>query len=204
MEGTQQAMNAKARMRGHVEKKMEEGEQARKRKRGEEKEEKGEVVSDKMNVEGDKMIEGARGKRKRGESEDDDVMNRAKSGSIGQVSAEETMKIVTKLEREERKRKSDDGGAQDVDDVEVGGYAVNEKVMNGEAEGWRGGEVDGDELDPELAKMGRKEELEFLVNKQDISEFWMYEEPVSSSRRRRGVVEGWRADDKGGRFVSCN
>ena len=100
-------------------------------KKGEEKEEKGEVVSDKMNVEGDKMMEEAREKKKkRGESESDDVMKRAKCSSSGQVSAEETMKILRKLEREERKRKRHDGGAHDVDDVEVAGYAVNEEVMN--------------------------------------------------------------------------
>ena len=105
MEGTQKAMNAKARMREYVGKKMEEDEQARKRKKGGEKEEKGEVVSDKMDVEGDKMMEEAREKKKRGESEDDDVMKRAKRSFSGQVSAEETMKILRKLEREEQQRK---------------------------------------------------------------------------------------------------
>ena len=59
----------------------------------------------KVNVEGDKMMEVAREKRKRGESADDDVMKRAKSSYSGQVSAEETMKILRKLKREERKRK---------------------------------------------------------------------------------------------------
>ena len=103
IEGTHKAMNAKARMREYVEKKIEEDEHAKKSKKGEEKEEKGEVVSDKMNVEGDNMMEEAREKRKRGESEDDDVMKRAKSSSSGQVSAEETMKILRKLEREELK-----------------------------------------------------------------------------------------------------
>ena len=95
------------------------------------------------------------------------------------------MKILRKLEREERKRKRDDGGAQDVDDVEVAGYAVNEVVMSGEAEGWGGGEVDGDELDPEQVKIGRKEELDFMVKKLDMFEFGTHEEAVSSSRRRR-------------------
>ena len=103
-----------------------------KRKKGDE-EEKGEVVCDKMNVEGDETRE----KRKRGEVEYDDVMKRAKSSSSGQVkvSAEETMKILRKLEREERKRKRDDG-AQDVDDVEVAGFVVNAEVMNGEVPRW--------------------------------------------------------------------
>ena len=76
-------------------------------------------------VEGDKMMEEAREKRKRGERENDDVMKRAKSSCSGQVSAEETMKILKKLEREEGKRKRDDRGAQDVDDAEVAGYAMS-------------------------------------------------------------------------------
>ena len=91
-------------------------EQARKKKGDEE--EKGGVVCDKMNVEGDKTMEETREKRKRGDSEDNDVMKRGKSSLSGEVSAVETMKILRKLEREEWKRKRDDGGAQDVDDVE--------------------------------------------------------------------------------------
>ena len=83
---------------------MEEDEHARKRKKGDE-EEKGEVVCEKTNVEVDETMEETREKRKRGEVEDDDVMKRAKSSSSGQVSAEETMKILRTLEREERKRK---------------------------------------------------------------------------------------------------
>ena len=89
---TQKARNAKARMREHVDRKMEEDERVRKRKK-EDEEEKGEVVCDKMNEEGDETLEDTREKRKRGEVEDDDVMKRAKSSSSGQVSAEETMKI---------------------------------------------------------------------------------------------------------------
>ena len=153
-----------------------------------------------MSVEGDKMMEEAREKRKRGESEDDDVVKRAKSSSSGQVSAEGTMKILRKLEREERKRKRDDG-AQDVDDVKVAGYAVNE-----DAEGWSGGEVDGDELEPEQVKIGRKEELEFMVKKLDMSEFGTYEEAVSRGGKQPTTtkwIEEWEADDKGGRFVKC-
>ena len=82
----------------------------------------GEVDCDKRNVEGGKTMEETRKNRKRGEVEDD-VMKRAKSSMSGQVSAEETMKMLRKLEREERKRKRDDGGAQDVDDVEVARHA---------------------------------------------------------------------------------
>ena len=92
MEGTQKARNAKARMRQYVD---------RKRKKGDE-EEKGDVVCDKTNMEGDETMEETREKRKRGEVEDYDVMKRAKSSSSGQVSVAGTMKILRKLEREER------------------------------------------------------------------------------------------------------
>ena len=46
---------------------------------------------------------------------------------------------------------------------------------NGEADGWRGAEVDGDELDPAQVEMGRGEQLEFIVNKVDIFAFGTYE-----------------------------
>ena len=145
MEGIQKARNAKARMRQYVD---------RKRKKGDE-EETGDVVCDKTNMEGDETMEETREKRKRGEvDDDDDVMKRAKSSSSGQVSAEGTMKILRKLEREERWRKRDDQ-AQDVDDVEVAGYVVNEEVMNDEVEGRAGAKADSDELDPEQVKMGK-------------------------------------------------
>ena len=83
--------------RAHAEKKLEEDEQARKRKM--------EEVNDKMNVEGDETMEEAREKRKRGESEDDDVRKKAKSSSSGQVSMKETMKLLRKMDSEERTRK---------------------------------------------------------------------------------------------------
>ena len=183
--GTQKAKNAKVRLRECVDRKMEEDEHARKRKKGDE-EEKGEVVCEKMNVEGDGTMEKTREKRKRGKVEDDAVMKRARRSSSGQVSAEETMKILSKLEREERKRKREDGGAQDVDDVQVPGYAVNEEVMDGEVEGWARAEVDGDELDPEQVKMGGKEELEFMIKKLDMFEFRTCEEAVSRGGKQDG------------------
>ena len=107
------------------------------------------------------------------------------------------MKILRKLEREERKRKREDGGAQDVDDVEVAGYVVNEEVTNGEVEGWAGAEVDGDE--PEQVKMGKKEELEFMVKKLDMTEFGTYEDAVSRGGKRPTTttwVDRWKADEK--------
>ena len=65
-------------------------------------------------------------------------------------------------------------------------------MVNGEMEG-AGAEVDGDELDPEQVKIGRKEEQEFMIKKLDMFEFGTYEEAVSraSSRRRRsGLTDG--------------
>ena len=138
-------------------------------------------------------MEETREKRKRGEVKYDDAMKRAKSSSSGQVSAEETVKILRKLEREERKRKRDDGEEQDVDDVEVASYVVNEEMMNGEVEGW------------EQMEMGRKEELEFVIKKLDMFEFGTYEEAVSrGGKQPMKWVDRGKADDKGGRFVRCS
>ena len=92
-----------------------------------------------------------------------------------------------------------------MDDVEVAGYAVNEEVSDGEVEG-AGAEVDGDELDLEQVKMGRKEELEFMIKKLDMFEFGTYEEAVSRGGKQPTTtkwVDRWKADDQGGRFVRC-
>ena len=64
----------------------------------------------------------------------------------------------------------------------------------------------GDELDPKQVKVGRREELEFMVKKLDMFECGTYEEAVSRPGKRPTTtkwVEGWKADDKGGRFVRC-
>ena len=55
-------------------------------------------------------------------------------------------------------------------------------------------------------KIGRKEELEFMVEKLDMFEFGTYEEAVSRGGKPPTTtkwVEGWKAVDKGGRFVRC-
>ena len=100
-------------MREYVDRKMEEDEHARKRRKGDE-EEKGEVVCDKMNVEGDETMEERREKRKRGEVEDDDVMKRAKSREREMT---EERKTWTMWKYDE--------------------------VMNGEVEGWAGAKEGG-------------------------------------------------------------
>ena len=61
-------------------------------------------------------------------------------------------------------------------------------------------------MDPEQVKIGRKEEVEFMVKKLDMFEFGTYEEAVSRGGKPPTTtkwVEGWKADDKGGRFVRC-
>ena len=55
-------------------------------------------------------------------------------------------------------------------------------------------------------KIGRKGEVEFMVKKLDMFEFGTYEEAVSRGGKPPPTtkwVEGWKADDKGGRFVRC-
>ena len=56
--------------------------------------------------------------------------------------------------------------------------AVTEEVVDGEV-----AEVDGDGLDPEQVKMGRKDELEFMIKKIDMFEVGTYEEAVSKRRQ---------------------
>ena len=67
--------------------------------------------------------------------------------------------------------------------------------------------MDSDELDPEQVKMGRKEELEFMIKELDMFEFGTYEEAVSRGGKQPTTtkwVDRWKADDKGGRFVRCS
>ena len=55
---------------------------------------------------GEKPTEEAREKkRKLGESDDDQVMKKAKSSSSGQVSVDETMTLQRKMDREEKEEK---------------------------------------------------------------------------------------------------
>ena len=143
MEGTQKAKNAKARMREYVGKNIEEDEQVTKKK--DEKEEKGEEVNKKTNVEGDKTIKEEREKWKRGESEDDDAMKHAMSNSTGQVSVEEAREMDREERKRNRERESDqgDGRFRDIDHVDVVRLARTAEVPIGEEEGWRGAEVVG-------------------------------------------------------------
>ena len=78
-------------------------------------ERKSEEVNDEINVEGDNEMEVAREKRKRDKSvDDDDVMKKAKSSSSGQESIEETMKVLRKIDRQEREGDQDDGRYKDM------------------------------------------------------------------------------------------
>ena len=66
--------------------------------------------------------------------------------------------------------------------------------------------MDGDGLDPEQVKIGRKEEFEFTIKKLDMFEFGTYEEAVSRGGKQPTTtkwVDRWKADDQGGRFVRC-
>ena len=85
---------------------------------------------------------------------------------------------------------------------------VNEEVMEVTAEADQWGEIDDseDELDPKQVTIGRQEELEFMVGRLAMFEFGSYEEAIQRGGKEPTTtkwVEGWKADDKGGRFVRC-
>ena len=84
-----------------------------------------------------------------------------------------TEKFLRRLEKEENKRKRDKDG-DDEGDVEIAGCVVPEdpeqKTLIAELEEEDvgeefGGEEDDDELDPEMVKEGRREEVEFMKEK---------------------------------------
>ena len=88
----------------------------------------------------------------------------------------------------------------------VAGQVVNEEVA-AEMEGWERWTEDGDdELDEEQVKVGRKEEKDFMMEKLKMFEFGSHEEAVRRGGKEPTTtkwVEGWKADEKGGRFVRC-
>ena len=90
--------------------------------------------------------------------------------------------------------------------VVVAGQVVNEEVA-AEMEGWERWTEDGeDELDEEQVKVGRKEEKGFMMEKLKMFEFGSHEEAVRRGGKEPTTtkwVEGWKADEKGGRFVRC-
>ena len=66
--------------------------------------------------------------------------------------------------------------------------------------------MDDDELDLALVEEGRREEVEFMVGKLDISEFGAYEEAVKRGGKAPATtewVEGWKMGEDGKMFVRC-
>ena len=89
---------------------------------------------------------------------------------------------------------------------EVNGFVVNEEVA-AETEGWERWKEDGeDELDEEQVKVGRKEEKDFMVERVKMFELGSHEEAVRRGGKEPTTtkwVEGWKADENGGRFGRC-
>ena len=129
-----------------------------------------------------------------------------------EVDADErlAMKFLKKLDRASRKREResrDDGRGNG--SGEIGGvnemYVVNEEDEQENHEGMEE-EWDDEELDPEQVERGRSEEVEFMVNKLNMFEFGDYDTAVARGKKEPTTtkwVEGWKSDDKGGRFVRC-
>ena len=91
--------------------------------------------------------------------------------------------------------------------MKVHGKVVNDEKGEDdeETDGWWN-EGDDDELDPVQVEAGRKDEVDFMVEKLDMFEFGSYEDAVRRGGKQPTTtrwVEGWKADDKGGRFVRC-
>ena len=156
---------------------------------------------------------------KRAEQEDPDVA--------------ETRKILRRLEKAGRKKREraeeDRDGDQDIawvgpeekayEIVEVAGeknyeldVAVNEEVESGDGggvgdydDGVEDGGDQGEGLDPELVKLGRKDEVEYMVNKLGMFEFGSLEEAWSrgggSSRLPLNALRGLNATN--GEGSSC-
>ena len=200
MEGTRKARNAKARLREYETKKMEEGEQARKRRkeRGEEEgggDEKREEGNEEMRAGGEEIE-----KRKREDDERDDMEGGGGSSPSNKEIEKEMRKALRRMEREGRRKKrrsgeddKDEAMGENIDEVMIAGYVVNEEASGGAEEEWDAADVDGDELDPEQVKAARKEELEFMIKKA-VSRGG--KEPTTTK-----WIDGWKADEKGGRFV---
>jgi hypothetical protein len=84
---------------------------------------------------------------------------------------------------------------------------VNEEVMEAKmAEGAWESARGSDELDPVQVVAGRLEEVDFMVGKLGMFEFGSYQDALARGGKMpttRKWVEGWKADDAGGRFVRC-
>ena len=124
--------------------------------------------------------------------------------------------------RDRRKREAGDEGDQDEriarirgdgedDEVMIAGYIVpdekEEEVLEVDEEVELGGGNQDEELDPEMVKEGRKEEVEFMKDKLDMFEFGTYEQAMARSGGKPPTttkwVEGWKNNDDGSRFVRC-
>jgi hypothetical protein len=204
---TERAKRAKKKVGEYVEKKMEDDEDAR-RKRSEEKNMKEDSMNDETPVSHQDAARSAVGeaeKRKRSEGDDEGEEERMKaqesrkgttSPEVGkgggsrkrvveeEVSEEKTATYLKKLERQELKRKGREGGQDDgkyvINEVRIAGHVVNEEVMEVAAEADQWGEIEDseDELDPKQVTIGRQEELEFIVGRLAMFEFGSYEEAI--------------------------
>ena len=63
----------------------------------------------------------------------------------------------------------------------------------------------GDELDQDMVRAGREEEVRYMIEKLDMFEFGTWEEAVERSGGKAPTttkwVEGWKVGDDGERFV---
>ena len=121
-----------------------------------------------------------------------------------------TEKFLRKLDREDkRKREAGDEGDQHENIAEVAGYVVpdeeEEEILEMDEEVELGEGSQNEELDPEMVKEGRREEVEFMREKLDVFEIGTYGEAMARSGGKPPTttkwVEGWKNNDDGSRFV---
>ena len=225
LEGTQKARNAKAKLREYEARKTEEDERVRKRrnKRRDEEGDEDEKMEEDMkdderddmkDDERDDMKDGERDDRKDGERDDmkdgernnvrDDMKDAERDDKEIEKEMRKALREMDKQGRAKRRRSEADDKDEVMGEITIGGHAVNEEATGGAEEDWEEADVDGDELDPEQVEAARKEELEFMIKKLDMFEFGTYEEAISRGGKEPTTtkwIDGWKADEKGGRFV---
>ena len=189
----------------------------------------------KMDVKNDADESAGSGRRKEGEKrkaerEDVEESERGeKRRAEEQEIVENTVKFLKKLDRKDRKRKSEgdlpevlpgpkaeveEGPMDNVEKVsgpKINGYDVDDELIEiadvDDKEHGDMAEGEDEQLDPELVRKGREEEVRFMVEKLQMFEFGTLEEAM---RRNGGKTPtttkwlgNWKMGDDGERFVRC-
>ena len=230
MAGEEKMVKAERRRDEYVEKAIAKDEAKRQKRKNDENEQDVDVKKDNGDVEMNKDEEGQRSNAKR-KAEDTSGEERVTrnvtddSGASGsgdrrrkrrpeddEVDEEKTLKILKRLEREDRKRKIQEGEGmiENVEKIEsdegpkINGYDVDDEVVADIEEDEHEEDI-GVELDPEEVKKGRKDEVEFMVDKLGMFEFGTLEEAMRRNGGKTPTTTRWldgrKVGDDGKEFV---